>query len=132
MSTPPPEGRLKVKNPTPQAWVGSSLFPPAGAPVPADRGTSPVSDRPSPQAVKTEDSHWEVKVTKNGAVLASYMQAGARGVGAIFDGKLIQMYLAIPDNKHVLTIDFQWSQAGGYPLPTQHQTSYPGESRLYF
>ncbi len=112
--------------------VVTFLFTACGGSVPADRGTSPVSDRPSTQAVKTEDSHWEVKVTKNGAVLASYMQAGARGVGAIFDGKLIQMYLASPDNKHVLSIDIQGSKAGVYPLPTQYETAKAGEARLNF
>src|SRR5712692_7887369 len=94
--------------------------------------TNQVSDGSSTRAVKSEDSGWEVKVTKNGAELASYKQVGARGVGAIFDGKLIQMYLASPDNKHVLTIDIQGSKAGVYPLPTQYETAKAGEARLNF
>lgn len=64
--------------------------------------------------------------------MASYKQVGARGVGAIFDGKLLQMYLASPDNKHVLTVDIKGTKAGVYPLTTQYEPAKPGEARLNF
>lgn len=108
------------------------LLTSCGGSAPADGGKNQVSDRSSTQPVKTDDSGWEVRVTKNGAELASYKQVGARGVGAIFDGKLIQMYLASPDNKHVLTVDIQGSKAGFYPLPTQYESAKAGEARLNF
>lgn len=107
------------------------LLTACGSSAPGNSGTNPFSDRSSTQAVK-EDSRWEVKVTKNGVELASYKQVGARGVGAIFDGKLIQMYLASPDNKHVLTVDIQGSKAGVYPLATQYEPAKLGEARLNF
>jgi hypothetical protein len=94
--------------------------------------TNQVLERSPTNAVKTDDAFYEVKVTKNGAELASYKQVGARGVGAIFDGKLIEMYLASPDNKHVLTIDIEGSKTGVYPLPAQYETAKAGEARLNF
>jgi len=94
--------------------------------------TNQVSERSPTQALKTDDSLYEVKVTKNGDVLATYNQKSSRGVGALFDGKLIQMYLASPDNKHVLMIDIQGSKAGVYPLPTQYEAAKAGEARLNF
>ena len=109
------------------------LFTACGVSVPdSGGGKNQVSDPSSTQAVKTDSSGWEVKVTKNGAELASYKQVGARGVGAIFDGKLIQMYLASPDNRHVLTLDIQGAKAGVYPLATQYEPAKPGEARLNF
>ncbi len=123
---------LKMKNITPLTLVVTFLFTSCGGSAPGNGVTNQVSERSSTQSVKTEDSGWEVKVTKNGAELASYKQVGARGVGAIFDGKLIQMYLASPDNKHVLTIDIQGSKAGVYPLSTQYEAAKAGEARLNF
>lgn len=108
------------------------LLTACGGGVAPGNGVTNQSDRSSTQAVKTDSSGWQVKVTKNGAELASYKQVGARGVGAIVDGKLIQMYLASPDNRHVLTIDIQGSKAGVYPIATQYEPAKPNEARLDF
>lgn len=81
------------------------LFSGCGAVAPGKGVNYQGSNQSSTQAVANGESGWKVKVTRNGAELASYEQVGARGVGAIFDGTLIQMYLASPDNKHVLTVD---------------------------
>jgi hypothetical protein len=126
------ERELKMKEINLLILFVTFLFTACGGAAPADGGTNRVSNQSSTQAVKTDDSGWEVKVTKNGADLASYKQVGARGVGAIFDGKLLQMYLASPDNKHVLTIDIEGSKTGVYPLPTQYEAAKPGEARLNF
>jgi len=87
--------RAKMKNANLILFM-ALLLAGCGGSAPADGGTNQGSDRLSTQAVKADDSRWEVNVTRNGAVVASYKQVGARGVGAIFDGKLIQMYLASP------------------------------------
>jgi hypothetical protein len=127
-----PDQELKMKEINLLILFLTFLFTSCGGTAPADGGKNQVSNRSSTLAVETEDSGWEVKVTKNGAELASYKQVGARGVGAIFDGKLIQMYLASPDNKHVLMIDIQGSKTGFYPLPTQYEAAKAGEARLNF
>ena len=123
--------RAKMKNANLILFM-ALLLAGCGGSAPADGGTNQGSDRLSTQAVKADDSRWEVNVTRNGAVVASYKQVGARGVGAIFDGKLIQMYLASPDNKNVLTVDIQGARAGVYPLATQYEAAKLGEARLNF
>ena len=86
----------------------------------------------APAATTASDAGFEVKVTKNGAELASYNQKGFRGKGALLDGESIQLILSSPDNKHVLMIDVQGTKAGVYPSPTQSEAAKPGEARLNF
>lgn len=102
-----------------------------GGSLPGSGGANQVSERSSTQAAKTEDAAYEVKVTKNGAALASYNDKGPRGV-AMFDGKMLLMYLASRDNKHVLTVEIHGSKTGVYPLAKQYDPAKSGEARLNF
>jgi hypothetical protein len=113
-------------------WFMTFLLTACGGASTGNDMTTQGLDPSSTQPVKSDGSGWEVKVTRNGAGLASYKQVGARGVGAIFDGKLVQMYLASPDNRHVLNVDIQASKTGVYPLATQYEPAKTGEARLNF
>ncbi len=103
-----------------------------GGSVPGAGVTTQVPEQSPAQAVQSDASGYDVNVTKNGTELAAYQQVGARGGGATFDGNLIQIILASPDNQHVLTIDIQAAQAGTYPLAPQYEAAKPGQSRLNF
>lgn len=119
---------------TPQTAVQSTDMPVAG--VATDAPQPPITPEAAVptvgEAVQPDASGYEVNVTKNGTELAAYKQVGARSASASFDGDLVQIILASPDNQHVLTIDIQAAQAGTYPLAPQYDAPKAGQARLNF